>query len=69
MTHSRLGSIVALSVFVVSDVVVVVVVVVFAFGVAPCAGEKSGAVTESGNVEGKSGGSAATNSVWNRPPL
>ena len=70
MTHSRLGSIVALSVFVVSDVVVVVVVVVvFAFGVAPCAGEKSGAVTESGNEEGKSGGSAATNSVWNRPPL
>ena len=69
MTHSRLGSIVALSVFVVSVVVVVVVVVLFAFGVAPCAGEKSGAVIDNGNDEGKRGGSAATNSVWNRPPL
>ena len=51
------------------SVFVVVVVVVVVFGLTADAGEKSGAVTDKGNEEGRSGGSSATNSVWNCPPF
>ena len=57
-----------MSSFAVVVVVVVVSAAVFGLTAGPTA-ENSGAAGEKGDEDGRRGGSAATNRVWNCPPL